>query len=127
MHLARIPLWFLLVGLVQACGADTLSAEAFCAELPPAICARIFEQGCDLPGLSRDEVRYESRAACEEAERAACEILILDPDLAFDDGAAHACVDSVRQADCEEAVRSEFHACDGVFADLARPVTGLPE
>ena len=111
-----------LLGAI-CCGSDVLQPQAFCEQLPKYVCDDLFDTSCSLTGMSREDVRYATRQDCEVAERQACQDLVDDSSLHFDETKAFECIDEISKATCEEASRSAFHDCDHVFDAIERPVS----
>ncbi len=106
-------IYILLASYLTGCATPSMQPNTFCVKLPKTICGKLFDPSCDLP--ADEDIRYESSAQCLEAEQSICRLLINDPTLSYDAIQAHECVQEVEKADCEQAYRSEFHACDTVF------------
>jgi hypothetical protein len=114
-----------LVLALGACGEDTLSPVAFCDQATRAICHRLVLDACPVPGLDREEIRYDDQASCEHDELLVCQSLLEQDTGKFDQASAAECVSEIRSADCAAASRAEFHACDQVFENQVRPVLPL--
>ena len=107
--------------LLAASCAESIERQAYCDELPQAICERIFDADCDIGG----QARYTDQQACLLAERTSCRALADDEALAFDGEQAFGCVDQVNSAACDKVLRADFHACEKVFAELERPARSI--
>jgi hypothetical protein len=116
---------FCLLPLVLACSVETKTKSEYCAEMPAAVCARLFDKGC---AAIPDAPRYASEDECETAEKEACEARAADSRLSFDGEKAAACISQIEDQDCTRVARGDIHECDKVFTEGdagVAPVTAL--
>ena len=122
-----LPLLLAAAALIAACTADTKTKAEYCAEMPAAVCARLFDEGCALiPPTAAP--RYASKDECEAKEKAVCEARAAEAGLTFDGAAAAQCLADLGNADCAKAARADLHGCDKVFTEGdagVAPITAL--